>query len=84
MRSRIAETTAMLMIGDGVLAMIAPREHVRLWQKGPTGFKRIMRRFEQRPGLTRTIGAVEVGLGVWLAFAQYRKRKTLIDELLPW
>lgn len=84
MRSRLAETTAMLMIGDGVLAMIAPREHVRLWQRGPAGFEKLMKRFEQRPGLTRTVGAIEAGLGIWLAYAQYRKRQTLLDKILPW
>lgn len=84
MRSRLAETAAMMMIGDGVLAMIAPREHIRLWQKGPVGFEKVLSRFEQRPGLTRTIGAIEAALGIWLAYAQYRKRQTFLDRILPW
>jgi hypothetical protein len=84
MRSRIAETTAMLMIGDGVLAMIAPREHIRLWQKGATGFDKVLKKLEQKPNVTRALGAVEAGLGIWLAYAQYRKRRTLLDKLLPW
>jgi hypothetical protein len=82
MRSRLAELTAIMMIGDGVLAVIAPKEHLRLWQKGPTGWKKVVRRFERRPGLTRTLGAVEIALGIWLAKAQYRKRKGFMDTLL--
>ncbi|MDX1582820.1 MAG: hypothetical protein R3338_04395 [Thermoanaerobaculia bacterium] len=82
MRSRLAETVAMLMIGDGVLATIAPTEHVRLWRKAPTGLDKMLKKFEQNPGLTRTLGVVEIGLGIWLAKAQYRKRKSLFDRLL--
>jgi hypothetical protein len=82
MRSRLAELTAIILIGDGVLAVIAPREHMRLWQSGPRGWQKVTRRFERRPGLTRTVGAVEIALGVWLAKAQYRKRKGFLDAIL--
>jgi hypothetical protein len=82
MRSRLAELTAIIMIGDGVLAVIAPKEHIRLWQNGPHGWKKVMRRFERRPGLTRTLGAVEIALGIWLAKTQYRKRKGLLERIL--
>jgi hypothetical protein len=82
MRSRLVELTAIMMIGDGVLAVIAPKEHLRLWQKGPTGWEKVTRRFQRRPGLTRTLGAVEIALGVWLAKSQYRKKKGFLDTLL--
>lgn len=82
MRSRVAETVAMLMIGDGVLATIAPTEHVRLWRKAPTGFDKMLKKFEKNPTLTRSLGLLEIALGIWLAKAQYQKRRTLIDRIL--
>jgi hypothetical protein len=32
---RIAELVAMLIIGEGVLTIIAPRRHSLLWEFGP-------------------------------------------------
>ena len=72
----------MLMIGDGVLAVVAPTEHVRLWRKAPTGFDKLLKSFEKRPAVTRTVGLLEIGLGLWLAHAQYKKRRSFLDRML--
>jgi hypothetical protein len=37
---RIAELVAMLMIGKGVLTLMAPRRHSLLWEFGPEGYRR--------------------------------------------
>ena len=37
---RIAEVVAMLIIGEGVLTIIAPRRHSLLWDLGPEGSRR--------------------------------------------
>jgi hypothetical protein len=50
---RIAELVAMLMIGEGVLAIIAPRRHSLLWEYGPEGYKRAIEAFAEHPTLTR-------------------------------
>ncbi len=69
----IAELVAMLAIGDGVIALAAPRRHSLLWRFGPEGYKRAMEAFAERPALTRLLAAVEVGLGLWLALSQYEE-----------
>ena len=65
--ARIAEMVGMLMIGDGVLAAVEPRKHVQLWRRGPDFWEEKMDFFIERPAMTRLLGAVEVGLGIWVA-----------------
>jgi hypothetical protein len=71
MTKRIAELLAMVLIGDGVIALAAPRRHSRLWKFGPEGYRRAIEAFAQRPALTRLLAAGQVGLGLWLALRQY-------------
>jgi hypothetical protein len=61
---RISEVVAMLMIGEGVLTIIAPRRHSLLWEYGPEGYKRAIEAFAEHPTLTRLVAAVETGLGL--------------------
>jgi hypothetical protein len=49
---RIAELLAMLMIGEGVLTIIAPRRHSLLWEFGPEGYRRSVEAFAERPTLS--------------------------------
>jgi hypothetical protein len=42
MLRRIAELAAMVVIGDGVIALVAPRRHSLLWRFGPEGYRRLM------------------------------------------
>jgi len=35
LQHRLLETAAMMVIGDSVLALVAPRRHVALWKDGP-------------------------------------------------
>ncbi len=67
----IAELIAMLAIGDGVIALVAPRRHSLLWRFGPESYRRAMEAFAERPALTRSLALAEVGLGLWLALRQY-------------
>jgi hypothetical protein len=68
---RIAEVVAMLMIGEGVLTLVAPRRHSLLWEFGPEGYKRAIEAFAEYPTLTRLVAAAEAGLGLWLALRVY-------------
>lgn len=67
---RAAECLAMLMIGDGVLALVEPRRHLRLWEDGPSWWRGLVEPFVRRPNLTRCLGAGEIALGIWLAARQ--------------
>jgi hypothetical protein len=64
---RLAELGAIVMIGDGVVAALKPKGHVRLWERGPKLWRDLLEPFAKRPGLTRAVAVGEIGLGVLLA-----------------
>ncbi len=68
---RLKETVALITIGDGALALIAPKEHSLLWEVGPEGIRKITRFFADNPNYMRLLGANQIAFGVWLAFRQY-------------
>jgi hypothetical protein len=72
---RIADLVAMLMIGEGVLTIIAPRRHSLLWRFGPKSFRRVIEAFAEHPALTRLVAAAEAGLGLWLALRVYSRER---------
>lgn len=67
---RVLETVAMTIIGDSVLCMVSPRRHVSLWMRGPRWWQRMCDPFVRHPDMTRTLGAVGLGIGLWLAWRQ--------------
>ena len=67
---RVAESAGMLLIGDGVLALLRPREHCLLWRGGPDGWRRTAAWFAAHPQVTRTLAAAELCTGLWLARRQ--------------
>ena len=67
---KILEIVAILMIGEGLLSAIRPEGHVALWRNGPQGYRDLMDKFMENPGLTRALGVAELGLGLWLAFRE--------------
>lgn len=70
---RIKETFAITTIGDGLIELLAPKEHSRLWEFGPERVCDVARFFADNPILMRLLGAAQVALGLWLAFRQYRE-----------
>lgn len=68
---RLKELLAILIIGDGVLALVAPRRHPRLWKFGPQGYQQLMQAFSERPIMKRFSGVGQIGLGLWLASRQW-------------
>ncbi len=68
---RLKETIALITIGDGALALIAPKEHSLLWEVGPEGIRKTTRFFADNPNYMRLLGANQIAFGVWLAFRQY-------------
>ncbi len=71
---RLKETFAIATIGDGVIQLLAPREHSLLWEIGPEGTRKVARFFADNPNYMRLLGVVQIGFGVWLALRQYRER----------
>ena len=71
--NRLKESIAMISIGDGVLALIAPQNHTMLWLLGPKKVRKLSAWFVENPLYIRLGGIVETGLGLWLALRQYRE-----------
>jgi hypothetical protein len=67
---RLLETAAMTIIGDSMLCVISPRRHVSLWMDGPKWWRRSFQPFVRHPDLTRALGVIGVGFGLWLAWRQ--------------
>ena len=70
---RLLETFAVVTVGDGIVALVSPREHSLLWEVGPEGARKTARFFAENPNLMRLLGASQAAFGLWLALRQYRE-----------
>jgi hypothetical protein len=70
---RLKETLAVITIGDGMIELLAPRQHSLLWASGPASAHKVAHFFADDPNYMRLPGLTQVGFGVWLAFKQYRE-----------
>ena len=71
---RVEHFVAMVLIGDGVMALVHPGRDAHAWKKGPKVWRELMQAMAKRPGLTRVVGAAQVVGGVAWALAQTRER----------
>ena len=76
-----AEMLAIMMIGDGVLALTQPRRHMQLWNAGPEPWRKLCTYFERRPALTRATGAGFIALGLLLANSLKPEEEDTYDHL---
>ena len=68
MRVQIAESVAIVVIGDGVVGALLPARHAARWVHGPGPWRQAMLPFVEHPGLTRVLGVVQVAAGLgWVA-----------------
>lgn len=56
----------LILIGDGMTALRAPRRYLRQLQNGTPIIDDLLEFFAREPKLTRKISLVEVGIGAWL------------------
>ena len=70
---RVEHFAAMVLIGDGVMALVHPAKDATAWKTGPRFWRGLMHELAERPGLTRAIGAAQVVGGVWWALRQSRR-----------
>ena len=73
MKNHILELVAIAMIGDGVLGVLFPKGHARLWKIGPSAWQDATEKFADNPEATRILSLAEVIIGVVLAFAQHEQ-----------
>ena len=60
----------MLLIGDGIMALVHPQRDAHAWKAGPAPWRALMQTLQEHPLLTRTIGAAQVAGGIWWALRQ--------------
>lgn len=68
--SRLKESVAIVLIGDGVVALADPKRHARLWHSGPEVWQNLIKPFIDRPYLTQILAILQIGFGMWLASRQ--------------
>jgi hypothetical protein len=67
---RLLELMAMAIIGDSVLCILSPTRHTGLWLGGPGWWQRTWRPFMDNPRITRALGVLGLGFGLWLAWRE--------------
>ena len=71
---RFKETFAVITVGDGAIALLAPRQHALLWEVGPKSARKVARFFADNPNHMRLLGLTQIGFGMRLALRQYQER----------
>jgi hypothetical protein len=67
---RIKEALALLLIGDGIIALFETKRHTRLWTGGSGAYREMMRPLKRSPILAQAVGLGLIGVGLWLASRQ--------------
>lgn len=70
MALQMKHITAMVLVGDGLLAMVSPERDARAWRMGPEPFRTLMSYMASHRELTRWVGAAEVAVGIWWALRE--------------
>jgi uncharacterized protein YjeT (DUF2065 family) len=60
----------MVLIGDGVMALVHPEKDASAWKTGPKAWRNLMHALSERPALTRAIGVAQIAGGIWWALKQ--------------
>jgi hypothetical protein len=68
--TRYKHFAAMILIGDGVMALLRPRQDALAWKQGPKLWQNLMHRLHERPAVTRAIGVAQVVGGIYWAIKQ--------------
>ena len=74
----------MLIIGYGMVGLVAPRRHSLLWRFGPEGYRRPVEGSAGHPALVRAPAATEVSPGLWLTLRQYEGGQPYSWETTSW
>jgi uncharacterized protein YjeT (DUF2065 family) len=64
---RWSHFTAMVLIGDGIMAIVRPHRDAQAWNLGPKSWRGLMRYMVDHPTLTRCVGIAQVVAGVMWA-----------------
>ena len=71
---RLQHFAAMVLVGDGVMALVHPQRDAKAWAAGPAPWRALMQALHDRPTLTRVIGAAQTTAGVIWALRQENEK----------
>jgi hypothetical protein len=57
------------------MAVLRPQDDALAWKHGPSPWKRLMGGLQERPALTRTIGALQIMGGICWALQQAKENQ---------
>jgi hypothetical protein len=77
---RTLDIFGMLLIGDGLLAVLNPTRHCHFWEVGPESCRKLADEFAEHPPIARAAGVLEILVGLWLACEQ-EDHRSLFDRL---
>ncbi|MDQ5813995.1 MAG: hypothetical protein M3289_04655, partial [Actinomycetota bacterium] len=60
---RLTEIFPMVTIGDGVLELLAPKQHSCLWASGPASVRKLTRFFADNPNYIRLLSLTQISFG---------------------
>jgi hypothetical protein len=75
MDKRWIHFAAMVLIGDGVMAVLNPQADAQAWKNGPWVWQKLMKDMRKHPTLTRIVGLGQIAAGVSLALAESRSAR---------
>jgi hypothetical protein len=76
--SQFARLAAMLLIGDGIYAMVRPQQEGDPWWMGPKTWKRLVGHAAAHPNWMRGIGATQAALSLaWLIYEGDKSEKQI-------
>lgn len=87
--AHLKELLGLMLIGEGVVGVLYPEQHTRLWAIGPRPWREFVERCAQQSELLRLLWAAQTGVGIWLTARQLpprrgpsRRRMTLAGSVL--
>jgi hypothetical protein len=72
---RLGETAAVTLIGDGVIGLLQPVQHIQRWESGPAWWQRALGPLVGNARDTRAFAAAEVVAGLALMWALPPRRR---------
>ncbi len=67
---RLIQLGALFLIGDGVMGLLKPRWHSRLWHFGPELARAATEELADHPNMARVVYLAEAAIGIAVASCQ--------------
>jgi homospermidine synthase len=76
MALHLKHLTAVVLIGDGIMAVARPQHEALAWSRGPWLWRRSTRWMAKYPTMTRLVGAAQIVVGICWMIRKEEKQET--------